>query len=62
MQTLREMSCADVVVMSVAEDCTFDKRIDAHSKTLMEPNFVLFWDLRDSSHPQVEQFINFNKK
>jgi len=42
-----------VVVMALTEDVTFDKRIDMHSKLLLEPNFVLFWDLKDPSHPQV---------
>lgn len=43
----------DVVVMATATDLTWERRIDAHSKTLMDPNYVLFWDLRDSAHPQV---------
>ncbi|CAL8110058.1 unnamed protein product [Orchesella dallaii] len=43
----------DVVVMATAVDLTWERRIDAHSKSLMEPNYVLFWDLRDSAHPQI---------
>jgi hypothetical protein len=39
--------------MSCAEDATFDKRIEFHSKMLMEPNFVLFWDLKDPARPQA---------
>lgn len=43
----------DVVVIATAVDLTWERRIDAHSKSLMEPNYVLFWDLRDSAHPQI---------
>ncbi|CAG7727820.1 unnamed protein product [Allacma fusca] len=43
----------EVVIMAFTEDVTFDRKIEYHSKTLMDPNFVLIWDLKDPSRPQL---------
>ena len=44
----------ELVIMAFTEDVTFDKKMEFHSKVLMDPNFVLLWDLKDPSKPQVK--------
>ena len=43
-----------VVAVSVAEQYTYNARIDNAAKVIMTPSLILIWSFTDPIHPQVQ--------
>ena len=46
-----------VVAVSVAEQYTYNARIDNAAKVIMTPSLILIWSFTDPIHPQVHPLM-----